>query len=152
MIKVIDFVVSGVVGAKQRGLIQADEPTTTIHATSDQEIPLNLRQADMQGHAYDRDVLNIVLVGTHRIDTCFSICACMNFAAYLCAAIWAKLTAKFFAVSYRPPSQPVVTVNIETISAECAILRNDLGPMCPPWIECKNDAGFHRPASIFYRV
>ncbi|MEN8874650.1 MAG: Ig-like domain-containing protein [Pacificibacter sp.] len=59
--KVIDFVVSDGAGALQRGLIQADEPTTTIQATSDQEISLNLRQADMQGHARDGDALNIVL-------------------------------------------------------------------------------------------
>ena len=59
--KVIDFVVRDGAGALQRGLIQADEPTTTIQATSDQEISLNLRQADMQGHARDGDALNIVL-------------------------------------------------------------------------------------------
>jgi hypothetical protein len=59
--KVIDFVVRDGAGALQRGLIQADEPTTTIQATSDQEISLNLRQADMQRHARDGDALNIVL-------------------------------------------------------------------------------------------
>ena len=59
--KVIDFVMRDGAGALQRGLIQADEPTTTIQATSDQEISLNLRQADMQGHARDGDALNIVL-------------------------------------------------------------------------------------------
>jgi|GEM_PF-1216547 hypothetical protein len=32
--KVIDFVVRDGAGALQRGLIQADEPTTTIQATS----------------------------------------------------------------------------------------------------------------------
>jgi hypothetical protein len=59
--KAIDFVVRDGAGALQRGLIQADEPTTTIQATSGQEISINLRKADMQGHARDGDALNIVL-------------------------------------------------------------------------------------------
>jgi hypothetical protein len=59
--KAIDFVVRDGAGALQRGVVQADEPTTTINAASGQEISLNLRQVDMQGHARDGDALNIVL-------------------------------------------------------------------------------------------
>lgn len=59
--KAIDFVVRDDAGAVQRGVIQATEQTTTIQAVSGQEISLNLRQADMQGHARDGDALNIVL-------------------------------------------------------------------------------------------
>ena len=59
--KAIDFVVRDDAGALQRGVIQATEQTTTIQATNGQEISLNLRQADMQGHARDGNALNIVL-------------------------------------------------------------------------------------------
>ena len=59
--KAIDFVVRDDAGPLQRGVIQATEQTTTIQATNGQEISLNLRQADMQGHARDGNALNIVL-------------------------------------------------------------------------------------------
>jgi hypothetical protein len=59
--KAIDFVVRDDAGALQRGVVQATEQTTTIQAASGQEISLNLRQVDMQGHARDGDALNIVL-------------------------------------------------------------------------------------------
>lgn len=59
--KAIDFVVRDDAGALQRGVVQVNEQTTTINAESGQEISLNLRQVDMQGHARDGDALNIVL-------------------------------------------------------------------------------------------
>jgi hypothetical protein len=59
--KAIDFVVRDDAGALQRGVVQANEQATTINAASGQEISLNLRQVDMQGHARDGDALNIVL-------------------------------------------------------------------------------------------
>ena len=57
----IDFVVRDDTGALQRGVVQASEQTTVINAGSGQEISLNLRQVDMQGHARAGDALNIVL-------------------------------------------------------------------------------------------
>ena len=59
--KAIDFVVRDDAGALRRGVVQVNEQTTTINAASGQEISLNLRQVDMQGHARDGDALNIVL-------------------------------------------------------------------------------------------
>ena len=59
--KAIDFVVRDESGALQRGVIPAGEQTTTIQATSDQEISLNLRQVDMQSHARNGDALTIIL-------------------------------------------------------------------------------------------
>ncbi|MFT5784772.1 MAG: hypothetical protein ACI9KK_000115 [Ascidiaceihabitans sp.] len=59
--KTIDFVVRDDAGALQRGVVQANDQTTMINAASGQEISLNLRQVDMQGHARDGDALNIVL-------------------------------------------------------------------------------------------
>lgn len=59
--KAIDFVVRDDAGALQRGVVQASEQTTVINAGSGQEISLNLRQVDMQGHARAGDALNIVL-------------------------------------------------------------------------------------------
>lgn len=59
--KAIDFVVRDESGALQRGVIPNGDQTTTIQATSNQEISLNLRQVDMQTYARNGDALNIVL-------------------------------------------------------------------------------------------
>ena len=59
--KAIDFVVRDETGALQRGVIPNGDQTTTIQATSNQEISLNLRQVDMQTYARNGDALNIVL-------------------------------------------------------------------------------------------
>ncbi|MEL7099888.1 MAG: Ig-like domain-containing protein [Pseudomonadota bacterium] len=58
----IDYVVRDSAGALERGVVSGDVTTTTLQATSGQEISLNLRQADMQSTQRVGDDLNIVLV------------------------------------------------------------------------------------------
>ncbi len=59
--KAIDFVVRDGAGALNRGVVPGEAQTTTIQVTSGQEISLNLRQVDMQGHSRSGDDLSIVL-------------------------------------------------------------------------------------------
>ncbi|MEP3054736.1 Ig-like domain-containing protein [Ascidiaceihabitans sp.] len=59
--KAIDFVVRDGAGALNRGTVSAEAETTTIQVTNGQEISLNLRQVDMEGHSRSGDDLSIVL-------------------------------------------------------------------------------------------